>query len=539
MAENSSDRPPLVIFNTDGNWVFNYLPGRNGDDVTRMLEQLAEAGVGGLSVLVGIDDDLSWRGSGHGQLWGDNVENWDPDGDPSRPSFGGSDMSGVANLHQCLAAIIEDGHELMNIYIDGARKHGVAAYGSFRMNDAHTCMEDRGWYGRSKQKIERPDLLIGSGVSDRGHGEEWKFSWQWDYAQEEVRRRFLGLFDETLTRYDFDGLELDFCRQPPFFRSGQAVKNITTMTDFMRQVRAVVGGHSRAKDKDIKLIVRVPPSIDETLGLGIDTQAWIREGLADIVVLASVSLCTSRIDVARAVDCAKGGEVLIYTGFDGGTHLTSPQDGYESGPSSVLCAVGLNGYKHGAGGVHLFNYDYKGHRAGPTEGEGYNEDHLRTLHDLGDPGALERRNRCYAVTDSHIGNNPGYALGDHRPEVPRKLALIGRGAGPAHAMQLTIEDDITAGLAEGRIKTVELRVRMTNHENSMDRMRCLINDRPFDFKPCGTVKNRWGDTWMVFDNPPIRCGVNTVLLVLDGIKTPDPWPTVHQCEVVVKCEDGG
>ena len=32
------------------------------------------------------------------------------------------------------------------------------------MNDAHACDEARGWYGRSQQKVERPDLLLGAPV---------------------------------------------------------------------------------------------------------------------------------------------------------------------------------------------------------------------------------------------------------------------------------------------------------------------------------------------------------------------------------------
>ena len=44
-----------------------------------MMPTLVDAGVDALSVLVGIDDDLSWRGSPHGQLWGDNIEDWNPD----------------------------------------------------------------------------------------------------------------------------------------------------------------------------------------------------------------------------------------------------------------------------------------------------------------------------------------------------------------------------------------------------------------------------------------------------------------------------
>ena len=129
-------------------------------------------------------------------------------------------VNAVELLHKNLVAVIEDGHQLMKLYIDRGHKHGLPMYGAFRMNDAHANDERRSWFQRSNQKKKRPDLLIGSPAppSASGHADEWNFSWQWDYAQPEVRQWFRGLFDEILTRYDFDGIELDFCRAPLFFK---------------------------------------------------------------------------------------------------------------------------------------------------------------------------------------------------------------------------------------------------------------------------------------------------------------------------------
>lgn len=71
--------PPRLIFNTDGHWIINYKDRWEPQDITKMLPDLANAGVDARSVLVGIDDDLSWRGSSHAQLWGDNIQDWSHD----------------------------------------------------------------------------------------------------------------------------------------------------------------------------------------------------------------------------------------------------------------------------------------------------------------------------------------------------------------------------------------------------------------------------------------------------------------------------
>ena len=75
--------PPRVIYNTDGNWVFNYLPHRRPENLTGIMDALKDTSVDVISVLVGIDDDLSWRGSPYGELFGDATSIWAADGDPT------------------------------------------------------------------------------------------------------------------------------------------------------------------------------------------------------------------------------------------------------------------------------------------------------------------------------------------------------------------------------------------------------------------------------------------------------------------------
>ena len=370
----SASWPPRLMFNSDGNWVNNYQERHDPSDLTRMIGPLRDAGVDLLSVLIGIDDDLSWRGSPHGQLWCDNVTEWDVDGVPT-DIHGNPITDGAVHIHgratanrqatnaheelfNTIAGVIEDGHDLMQIYVDGAREHGLPVFASMRMNDAHTDSEDRMWYGRSTLKIERPDLLIGSALPEARHGAEWTFSWMWDYAQDEVRQRFLGIADETLTRYDFDGLEFDFCRQPPYFRGGEVVQNIPVMTDFVRQGRDVVRRHAQRRGRDVRFVVRVPTSIGESLSIGIDTLAWIREGLADAFVISSPGYCVTRADVAAAVEAAGGAGAGSTVGSTAAPTRSRRRRATSATPRRCCAGAGLNGYRDGAAGIALFNYDY-------------------------------------------------------------------------------------------------------------------------------------------------------------------------------------
>jgi len=217
--------PPRIIFNTDGCLVFKYLKRRNPDDVTALFAPLAATSVDVVSVLVGINDDLSWRASPHGELWGENMgtslSHLFPGGVESGPASSiGMGMTPSDLLQINLAAMVDEGHDVFQLYVERARQTGLGIYASCRMNDAHRNMEHRmADARRSAFMIKRPDLLIGSPApaQSSGYAEDFNFSWQWDYARDEVRQRFLGLFDETLERYEVDGLELDYSRQPPFF----------------------------------------------------------------------------------------------------------------------------------------------------------------------------------------------------------------------------------------------------------------------------------------------------------------------------------
>ncbi len=553
--EPMSNWPPRIIYNTDGTWAFNYLHRRDPKDLTIVLDALAGKGIDVISVLVGIDDDLSWRHSSHGSMWGENVQDWNPDGDAHLDSVGGMNMSHVELLHKNLAAIQEDGRDLMKILVERAHGHQMGIFASFRMNDAHVSYEDRGWYGRSKMKLERTDLLIGSTVErfSAGRADEWNFAWQWDFAHQQVRDRFLGLFDEALTRYDFDGLELDFSRQPNYFKGGEAYKHLSTMTEFIGKAQDIVHRHQSDKGREIKLTVRVPPSIDQTITMGLDSEAWIRQGLIDAAILSSVGYCDQRIDIARAVEAAKDSKVLIYTGCDTRTHRSSPYNGYEGSPPTIPRAAALNGYRQGAAGFHLFNYDYRTHRPNPApKGESliaetpintwaghFTSADLGAFAELASVEALTRLDRCYYAATRELNHH-----GDYPPQVPYKLSTIGRGAGPANAIRIRVDDDIPGGLADGRIKKIELRLRFTNTQKSFDRIRCEVNGTQVDLSSATTIKNFRGQEWLVLENPPVKNGINTILLALEGMKTPaeytgrgGPWPTIHNCEIIVRCED--
>ena len=53
-----------------------------------------------------------------------------------------------------------------------------------------------------------------------------------DFAHAEVRERYRILLEEMLSRYDMDGIELDFCRHPLFFGIGRELDHRVRRVSF-------------------------------------------------------------------------------------------------------------------------------------------------------------------------------------------------------------------------------------------------------------------------------------------------------------------
>lgn len=72
---------------------------------------------------------------------------------------------------------------------------------------------------------------------------------------------------------------------------------------------------------------------------------------------------------------------------------------------------------------------------------------LKAIAELASEEALSRLDRCYYGSTRELNHH-----GDYPPQVPYKLSTIGRGARPANAIQIRVDDNIVGSLAEGRIK---------------------------------------------------------------------------------------
>lgn len=174
----------------------------------------------------------------------------------------------------------EWGIDYFQIWSDRLKELGIKPWISIRMNDAHDTLADTTFLA--------PDFYYKNPQYRRitHHKTQKYFDGLFDYGEEEIRKRFLGFINETLTRYDVFGIELDWMREAFCFKIGMELKGIEILTSFMQDVKNIVKSHEERKGHDISIAVRVPSRVETCLYLGFDVARWAEYGLVDNVIIS-------------------------------------------------------------------------------------------------------------------------------------------------------------------------------------------------------------------------------------------------------------
>ena len=172
-----------------------------------------------------------------------------------------------------------------------------------------------------------------------------------NYAHRGVRDHYLTILREIVTNYKVDGVELNWFRFGRHFPAGQQREHASILSSWLVEVRGMLDEVASAEGRPRLLLTHiVPATVDESLNLGCDVTAWIKDGLADIVMPsdflnADFNLCTEQFAQA-----AKGTNSLIYPmlfpAMAGGIGLVTADN---------CTAQAANYWKWGADGIATFN----------------------------------------------------------------------------------------------------------------------------------------------------------------------------------------
>ena len=181
-----------------------------------------------------------------------------------------------------IQALIDKGTDTIEVAGNYCHENGMEIFWSMRMNDAHD-----GWIPEaiSQWKKNHPECLFGTTEKRPWHA-------QWtgvDYAQPAVRDQVFAILEDVCSRYDIDGVELDFFKDPVFFKSmawGWPVMDAERdmMTDLLGRVRQMADEIGRQRGRPLLIAARLPDSIGYSRAIGLDLKRWLDEDLIDIYI---------------------------------------------------------------------------------------------------------------------------------------------------------------------------------------------------------------------------------------------------------------
>lgn len=167
---------------------------------------------------------------------------------------------------------LEHGIDPIQVMVDFGKANDIEIFWDMRMNDTHDAgLSGYGPLLLPQLKRDHPEWLVGAPDRQPPHG-TWSSV---NFAVPEIRDLAFRFFEEVCTRFDVDGIELDFLRHACFFKSvawgGVASdEERDMMTDLIRRTREMTERIGMVRGRPILIAIRVPDCVDYSRDIGLD-----------------------------------------------------------------------------------------------------------------------------------------------------------------------------------------------------------------------------------------------------------------------------
>lgn len=198
------------------------------------------------------------------------------------------DISPDIRYSQHLKLLSERGVDHFKVWLERCREVGIAGWLTMRMNDSHG-LEEFNWdlpcpgsfkMWPSQKWRAHPEWRR----APYRHERSWESSY--NYLVPEVYEHHLALVREILSKWDMEGLELDWLRWGMHFPPGGELEGRKVLTRFVKEVRALADAAEKRVGHRIRLGHRVPVDPDIALRYGYDVAAWAEAGCVDMLTLS-------------------------------------------------------------------------------------------------------------------------------------------------------------------------------------------------------------------------------------------------------------
>ncbi|NLE40040.1 MAG: hypothetical protein GX621_18645 [Pirellulaceae bacterium] len=371
--------------------------------------------------------------------------------------------------------------------------HDMEVFWSMRMNDCHDSSTPRNLCQWEK---DHPECLMGKkGDRFKAGGNRWSAL---NYEVEATREKVYRILADVATRYDVDGLELDFFRSPVYFLPQMHGKPVTQeqcdmMTDLLRRIRRMADRQAARRGRPMLIAVRVPDSVGYAREIGLDLVRWFEEDLVDIMSVT----CLFRLNPwETSVALGHKHGVPVYASLsesrfkDDDTRTSRRSPEHYRGRALEALAAGVDG-------IYLFNFF---------------DPHSELWRQLGDESTLYSTTRAYS-TGFNMTRPADWWLADGRRRflnlpvpLPERYTIrqpIKLRPGKPIPVEIRTGEPSDPSDPQAVARHVTARVRFQRVPKKAETVNVTLNGRPLD-------AGSFSDEWLVYrvDPASVRRGVN-------------------------------
>lgn len=475
--------PRPILYNSDpSSLASNYLPDPvQEDDLRRLIDMMADAGVTHYVQQCYSQCCTAW--------WRSETYAYDH-----------------RDQHKRFIPMIGSGVQPLEVLADQCHQRGMQFIAGIRMNDTHGYKRLEGqtkpWYGDTIAAVieENPDWELTAFAEETEHDDFYAL----DFSAEGVRDFTARVMEETIDRFDIDGIELCF-RDPGYFPHGEGRERAPLMTELFRRIRQRLDEKGRETGKKLLLGARVIPTLEQSLDKGLDVAAWVREGLLDYLSPMDCMWTDLNLSFHEFSALTRDSECKLWPGILP-WHSQRSRIRLRAAPlSSANCrAYAHSCYRNGADGLAFFNH------CTVTRNYPYFPQLLQVCRQVNDPRKVAKGERHYIYEPMWAGLKEYHEIQDSKRHTRADHILLDRSTDhPTGEAHLNLYEDRDKGPSMqllfrgfGLTDSDELEVRFNGHlvdDRDIDRTR--QSDCPIDHWNDPRT-SRDGRSWKT--NPEIR-----------------------------------
>jgi hypothetical protein len=314
----------------------------------------------------------------------------------------GTAESGRHRSYNYLKKYIFEGGDPVKETLEACRKINVDFYISYRMNDWHQ-IGNKNAPTHNPFWREHPQYWLGDtdagGTSDSAR--------LLNYMIPEVRDHYFSVIEELCTKYDVDGVELDFLRAPRFFYEKEISQGIPVMTSFVKRIREMMNRVGDERGKYLKFCVRVHDTPESCEKVGLDVIDWDSKKYLDMINISNFYDHNPEIGIedfrGKTKNSKLFGEMQFITNWK-----SSPEGKTVNSltTAEIYRATALSYFARGVDGISLFNTDFI-----PSKQRGEIIEMLKSITDL---NALKNSSKNYALYPNHYVAHASFPATDEK-----------------------------------------------------------------------------------------------------------------------------